>query len=99
MRPAHGTSNPIEYIKSNMTMLIETRVPFGMDRIETDSREFLQIAVRDCDMVEELNDHYEFFENGNFCVSIYVKPHDSSKFKELKWTVIPNPVKFEEITH
>lgn len=97
MRPTYDTSDPIEYIKSNMSMLIETRVPFGMQRIEKDARTYLQAAVIASNMVEQLSEVYEFLDNGDFCVRIYVKPHDTVNFTELKWTITPNPVTFEEI--
>lgn len=98
MRPTYDTSDPVEYIKSNMSMLIETRVLFGMLRIETDSKEFLQKAVRDRNMVDQLMEHYEMLHDGSYCVCLYVKPFSAPNFTELRWTITPNPVKFEEIT-
>lgn len=99
MRPTYDTSDPIEYIKSNLTMLIETRVSFGTDRIMEDTEEFIQKAVVDREMVHSIQPFFYSAEDDHiFTVVIVIKEKsDSENFNILKWDCTMRPVKFTEM--
>lgn len=97
MRPTYDTSDPIEYIKSNLTMLIDTRVLFGMERIQTDTEEFIEKAVRERDMVYSIQSFFKMNDDGSYTIDVLVQEkEDSTTLKSLRWVVLSYPTLFSE---